>query len=182
MTMSFYRRIIGLVLCEKMQKGLVNMSSEEMVSLFLQTSSTQYDQVTPPLNEEGENPIFLALTKKTLPWQYHFYELFDAKAVVSSLCKISDVFFDDHFMMSAFKKVDLSNYEKDGKDLVVEVRELIPHTASSTQLAIDLYETDWRFVEYTYLINKQAEIVGFNEILQQCKDARLRLLNAEGMC
>ena len=33
-----------------------------------------------------------------------------------------------------------------------------------------------------YLINKQAEIVGFNEILQQCKDARLRLLNAEGMC
>ena len=82
-----------------MQKGLVNMSSEEMVSLFLQTSSTQYDQVTPPLNEEGENPIFLALTKKTLPWQYHFYELFDAKAVVRSLCKISDVFFDDHFMM-----------------------------------------------------------------------------------
>ena len=155
------------------------MSSEEMVSLFLQTSSTQYDQVTPPLNEEGENPIFLALTKKTLPWQYHFYELFDAKAVVSSLCKISDVFFDDHFMMAALKKVDLSNFEKDGKLLVVEVRELIPHTASATQLAFELYRTDWRFVEYTYLINRQAEIIGFNEILQQCKDARLRLLNAE---
>ena len=149
------------------------MSSEEMVRLFLQTCSKQYDQVTPPLNGEGENPIFLALTKKTSPWQYHFYEIFDAETVVSSLCKISDVFFDDHFMLSAFKQVDLSNQEKDGKDLVVEVRELIPHTESATQLAFQLYETDWRFVEYTYLINRQAEIVGFQEILQQRTGARL---------
>ena len=79
------------------------------------------------------------------------------------------------------KKVDLSNFEKDGKLLVVEVRELIPHTASATQLAFELYRTDWRFVEYTYLINRQAEIVGFNEILQQRLSSSPTCLNAEGM-
>ena len=63
-----------------------------MVTLFTQACSKKYETVSPPLNAEGENPIFLAVSKKSLTQQhrqFHLYEIVDQETFLKNPGNIS---------------------------------------------------------------------------------------------
>lgn len=147
------------------------MNSEEMVALFTQACSKKYDEVSPPLHREGENPLFLAVTKKTSPRQhrhFHLYEIVDQKTFLENPSKINDAFNDNDFMMSTFCHIDVSYIKENGEYVDLEPRKLIPSSMACLTQYKKMFETDQQSVEQIFFISGPEEIFGFNDLLQTC--------------
>jgi len=121
-------------------KGLLQLTTKEMVSSLSEACFNSYDRVSPPQYYQGEGPYLVAMVTDKAPWEIHLYEILDTKTFQSNPQGIAQAFRDVEFISSALASME-GDYPiaRDSK-ISLQLRKIIPDTPACRLIVQKMYE------------------------------------------
>ena len=117
------------------------MTSKEMLSVFLQNHSDNYDHLSSPLYYHEEGPYLIALDTKNNPCTLYLYEFLDPETFLANPQKVPPAFRDDDFIWPIIDDMDFD--EKESKLQTAQILKLkvVPPTLACQMQVKKMYRT-----------------------------------------
>jgi len=153
-------------------KGLLYLTTSEIASLFIQTTSKNYDRITPPLYYREEGPYLFTMDLNSSHPTIYLYEILDIEACLANPQEFPAAFDDDDFLVMALTALGLDNDENPPEKPAFQFRKLVPRTSACQQHAKEIYQKCPEITSRVFFMATSGLLASSVELLSELSERK----------